>query len=250
MITVLTCRGIAEPLEANMLTNTTTLLDPTRFTTREVPWEASYGPYPEPGGSSFDKALADGRALLLDMIADDPNPVVLLGYSGGAALAGNVAAEIARGLHPDLVVRGVGLIADPLRPESAGLPGWGIAGRRSIGGAMPVWQIADPRDVICCCPANSPLRTLADQSAAFSLADPRAWVVDLLDRLRTRRWQAVLIEWWHPWTVWRQYSNAIDDVEGYLYRGDHTGYATRPMPGTDRTYCTVLADRVNDNAAW
>lgn len=244
MITVLACRGIAEPLDDNMLTNTTRLLDPRRFVIKEVPWEASYGPNPDPGGSSFDKAISEGRTLLLQMIADDPNPVVLLGYSGGAALAGKVADEVGRGLHPQLEVRGVGLISDPLRPESAGLPGWGIAGQRTIPG-MPVWQIADPLDAICCCPRNSPLRTFADQSAAFSLGDPGAWVADLIDRLRTGRWQAVFLNWWKPWTVWQEYARAIDDVKGYLFRGDHTSYWTRIAPGTTRTYCELLADRVS-----
>ncbi|MCZ4585313.1 alpha/beta fold hydrolase [Rhodococcus opacus] len=243
MITVLCCRGIGEDRGVNMLTNTTQLLDPARFVVKQVPWEASYGPVPDPGGSAFDKALSEGRTLLLRMIAEDPSPVVLLGYSGGAALAGNVAAEVGRGQHPSLDVRGAGLIADPLRPASPDLPGWGIAGQRLITG-MPVWQIADPLDVICCCPDNSPLRTFADQSAAFSLADPRAWVSDLVDRLRTRRWQAVILNWWRPWTVWQQYSEAIDDVNGYLFRGDHTSYRVRLAPGTDRTYCALLADRV------
>ena len=71
-------------------------------------------------------------------------------------------------------------------------------------------------------------------------------MTDLLDRLRTRRWQAVILNWWRPWTVWQQYAEAIDDVNGYLFRGDHTSYRVRLAPGTDRTYCALLADRVNE----
>ncbi len=51
MITALCCRGIGEDRGVNMLTNTTQLLDPARFVVKQVPWEASYGPVPDPGGS-------------------------------------------------------------------------------------------------------------------------------------------------------------------------------------------------------
>src|SRR5437773_1673029 len=97
MMTVLRCRGVGEPIagDSQMLGNVTRLLDPTRFVVKDVHWSAQYGPAPTPLGESFEKALEKGRVRLLNMIADDPNPVVLLGYSGGGLLAGNVAAEIA-----------------------------------------------------------------------------------------------------------------------------------------------------------
>ncbi|WP_213573301.1 alpha/beta fold hydrolase [Rhodococcus sp. USK13] len=250
MITVLRCRGVGEPMgEASMLANVTRHLDPERFRVVEVPWSAQYGPVPAPLGSSFDTSLRSGRTMLLDYIRRDPNPVVITGYSGGGALAGNVAAEIARGEHPELDVRGVGLISDPLMPwpySPAGPTTWGIAGERWIDArAFPLWHLADPADVITCCPAESPLRTLADQSAAFSLVDPREWGWDLIRRVREKRWQATIRDWRNVPEVWRAYSAAIDGVRGYL-TGEHDSYHLRHYPGSTRTYTEWLADRINE----
>ncbi|MFE5699952.1 hypothetical protein [Rhodococcus koreensis] len=251
MITVLRCRGIGEPMgDASMLANVTKHLDDKRFRVVEVPWAASYGPVPAPFGTSFDSSLSTGRTMLLDYIRRDPNPVVLLGYSGGAALAGDVAAEIGAWKHPDLDVRAAGLISDPLRPYSwganvTGLPGRGIAGSRPISGAARVWHMADPADVITCCPLDSPLRTLADQSAALSLADPRSWGWDLITRLRQGRWQATIRDWRNVPEVWRAYGAAIAGARGYL-GADHTSYHLRRYPGSTRTYTEWLADRINE----
>ncbi|MDF3308739.1 hypothetical protein P3H15_27350 [Rhodococcus sp. T2V] len=248
MITVLECRGIGETIPSPMLANVTKLLDPKRFRSIEVPWSAQYGPVPAPLGTAFDTSLREGRKILIDMIAADPYPVILKGYSGGAALVGNVAAEIARGEHPELDVRGVGLISDPLRPQDPWDPQerWGIAGSRPISRVwFPVWHCADPADAITNCPADSPLRTFADQSAAFSLADPRAWGADLIWRLRTGRWQATIRDWRNVHDVLRTYGQAINDAEGYL-TGDHTSYHLRRYPGSTRTYTEWLADRINE----
>jgi hypothetical protein len=227
-----------------MLANVTRLLDRKRFVIREVPWSASYGPVPAALGSSYDQSLNTGRTMLLKAIKDDPNPVALLGYSGGAALAGNVASEISWGRHTGLDVRGVGLISDPRRHPGLTDPTWGIAGARMILPRFPVWSLADPADVITSCPGNSPLRTLADQSAAFSLADPVAWGADLVGRLKTNQWQAVRLDWRNPRAVLAQYRQAIVDAEGYL-TGDHTGYSRR-IYRDGRTYTQWLADRINE----
>ena len=251
MISVLVCRGVGEALPSPMLSNVTKLIDTKRFVIKEVPWEANYSPVPNPIGSSFHRALRDGRTLLLKMIADDPNPVILLSYSGGAALAGNVAAEIARGEHPGLDIRGVALISDPLRPMSRGtITGWerayGIAGSREIGPAFPRWWIADQQDVITYCPDRSPLRTIAAQSVAFSLVDPIAWGWDLIDKLRHPwKWPGSAIDWSDPLGTIARFKAARIGAEGYLLRGSHTNYHTR-IYRDGRTYCEWLADRINE----
>ncbi|MHA4848537.1 hypothetical protein L1080_003200 [Rhodococcus sp. MSC1_016] len=250
MITVLRCRGIGEPMdETSMLANVTKHLDQKRFRVIEVPWSAQYGPVPAPLGSSFDSSLRSGRTMLLDYIRRDPNPVVITGYSGGGALAGNVAAEIARGEHPTLDVRGVGLISDPLRsddPWDLSTTGSGIAGSRPITQVwFPVWHCADPADVITSCPQYSSLRTLADQSAAFSLVDPFEWGWDLIRRVRAKQWQAAIRDWRNGAEVYRAYGAAINGVRGYL-TGDHDSYPVRLYPGSTRTYCEWLADRINE----
>ena len=245
MITVLRARGIGEPIsgDSQMLGNVTLLLDKARFVIKNVPWSAQYGPAPTPLGESFTVALEHGRTRLLNMIYDDPNPVVMLGYSGGAALVGNVAAEIGLGLWPELDVRGVGLIADPCRsPVNSVNPGavdFGVARARAVVAPFPVWQLADPADAIPCCPPNSPFRTFSDESAAFSLIDPAAWGRDLYGRIETHHMQDVN-------SHIADYARALWDLDGYLRRGDHTSYHRRAFPGTNRTYCGWLADRINE----
>lgn len=248
MITVLSCRGIGEPIRGNMLANVGRKLDPARFRVREVPWAASYGPVPLPFGPSFDEALRTGRELLLRMIADDPYPVLLKGYSGGGALAGHVAREIARGQHPHLEVVGCALLADPFMPDYASpvRDEFGIAGSRAIPRAFPTYWACDPADTIGRCPRNSPLRTVADQTAAASLSDPEAWIRDLEDRLRTGRWQAIEpLKFWQIPEILGRYRRALHDLDGYLRRGDHISYASRIKPGTNQTYTDWLADRIN-----
>lgn len=247
MITVLACRGIGEPLQGNMCSAVTRRLDPTRFRVIEVPWTASYGPVPLPLGPAFDDSLRTGRELLLRMIDEDPIPVLLLGYSGGAALAGNVAAEVARGDHPRLEVVGSALISDPFMPhwEAPVENTWGIAGSRDIMSAFATWWVSDPADAICCCPSNSPLRTIADQTRAFSLSNLLGWGVDLVGRLKRQEWQQVAIDWRNRDEVHAIYRQAAHDLDGYLRRGDHTSYALRIKPRTSTTYTDWLADQIN-----
>jgi pimeloyl-ACP methyl ester carboxylesterase len=213
MTVVIACRGISEQLKDNMLSRLVAGL-PADWTRIELPWAASYGPANpthNPMGVSFDRALADGYVMLQKAIEAHPlDDVVLVGYSGGAALIGNL---LAKWTFPN--VKAVVLVADPFAP---GGRIHGIAGNRVIPGYNVLW-VSNPEDVICSCPEGSPLRAIADLSAAFALGDPAAWTVDIIDRLRTDRWQEATRQWWNPFGILGRYVEAINDAAGYLGYG-------------------------------
>lgn len=207
--------GVSDEFAAN--------LDPIRFAPRFVRYDAQYG------GIGLDEPYADsratGRAALLDAIRATPNRVVIAGYSQGAGIVGDVAAEIGAGKHPDLEVLAAAMIADPGRPQLGGIPsrpaasGYGISGERPIVG-MPAYWAANEGDPICALPAGNPLRSIADITEYFSLrsiADAQRWALSLIDRAKTGQWQ----RWWSP-ANWRDWGGAIAYARGYLWDGRHT----------------------------
>ncbi|MBE7193774.1 MAG: hypothetical protein INR66_14985, partial [Gordonia polyisoprenivorans] len=123
---------------------------------------------------------------------------------------------------------------------------WGVAGRRPVWGTNARSWVC-PHDIICRAPGDSPVRTFADQSAAFSIADPAAWGKDILSRLRTNRWQAIVANPLDVAASWRRYSAAVAGVSDYLgFAGhvpSHQSYALR-IPGQPWTFA------VDELAAW
>ncbi|WP_052373503.1 cutinase family protein, partial [Nocardia otitidiscaviarum] len=189
-------------------------LDANRFRFLPVRYPADYG-----AAVSYADSRADGRQALIDAIRATPNLVVLGGYSQGAGIAGDLAAEIGRGQHPDLEVVGCALIADPARPPRSGMPhrppasGYGITGARDVLG-VPTWWAAAEGDPICSLPAGNPLRTLADVTEYYSLADAAdawRWMQSLLARAEQGRWQ----RWWSL-RHWRTWGGAVAYARGYL----------------------------------
>lgn len=255
------CRGNGEKLGQGMLTGQTlSLREHLRddYVVKEIPWDATYGPSTgEIFGDSYAVDLQLGLIMIRDELSalPDGDQAILCGYSAGATLAGNYAQLAVS--DPDTMlgdkIAGVGLVADPMRPPGGGTPehiapDFGIGGARDIGTVdFPVYWVADPADPITSVPENSPLRTIADQTYAMSFAPGEfpKWMGDLIDRLKTGRWQHVVIEWWNPLGVARQYSEAIAAAYRYLFGGDHTSYAFRNVPGLEVTYLKHLADKLN-----
>lgn len=207
--------GVTDEFAAN--------LDPTRFAAQFVEYPAQYG------GLGLDEPYADsraaGRAALLDAIAATPNRAVIVGYSQGAAVVGDVAAEIGAGQWPHLEVLAAGMIADPGRPRGAGIPtrapasGYGISGERSVVG-IPAYWAANEGDPITALPVGNPLRSIADITEYFSLrslADAYRWAQSLIARAEAGRWQ----RWWSI-ENWRSWSGAAAYARGYLFDGRHT----------------------------
>ena len=250
-IHLITCRGIGEQTGTNMILGgiggrrgVVGRLPAGKFPVHDLPWAANYGPV---GGvvnaQSYGRNVEQGMDLIAAKLAELPegDKAILLGFSAGATLAGNYAAYARGDVHHRGKIAGVGLIADPMMPRGVcdvDPESFGVGGERRIPEHdFPVQWIYNPRDMICCCPTDSPLRTIADQTFALSFAPGAAplWIADLVDRVKTRRWQAVKVEWWHPLRVIAQYRRALEDAHGYLFAGEHINYDDAgPYTGTQK----------------
>lgn len=212
-------------------------LDTSIFTVEHFPWFVEYGVVPNWDGDSYRKSIRDGSVAVREFIDDEPpdDKFVLVGYSGGAHIAGDVADN-----HPRVI--GCALVADPMRPKMHWPAGHGILGQREVHGCW-FWEVANPHDVITSCPAGSPLRTFGDVTSTFSVSDSVVWPHLLL--------QTVFQRWWEePFTDW---SGVINSITGYMLPypfGQHTGYDHMIMPGTQVTYLDWLANELNTWDKW
>jgi hypothetical protein len=191
-----------------------------RFFARPVVYPADFG-FPVP----YCDSRSDGRTAALAVIRSSSNLVLLGGYSQGAQIAGDLAAEIST--NPELaMLRGkivaCALIADPSRPEGAGTDdfpatGYGIEGSREV--LPPVFWATAPGDPISALPAGNALRTIADLTEFWS-SDPLAWarwgnaMISEIKHKRLQRW----------WSIknWRTWGSALAYMRGYVFDGRHT----------------------------
>lgn len=241
--TVIHMRGTKEPALQHDGVSWTFLnrLDRTRFAVQPVAGPYDYG-QPTPFVES-NRIIRDNAVMLL---RHRTGPFVLSGYSAGGYVAGDLANEITAGevdgVDPERLV-GVALLADPKRPEGAGAdgiwtpPGYGIAGQRAVLKARTWWGTA-PVDCIAALTADSPLRTAADLTRAFTV-NPLGWdewAQDMYDRLVVRR---DLQLWWKFGFRPSRWTEAANALAGYLRFGAHTDDYIR------RGVCVRLADVVN-----
>lgn len=210
---ILTCGGIGESLDRNLLTGLVRELPELEHI--EVDYPASYGPVnrnADPRGDSFDTSLAGlYQAVSAEMTRDRRTPTVLAGYSAGAAGVGNMLSWMPD--WPNLI--GAVLVADPMQPDG------GIAGSRPITGWVPVRCVSNPRDIICECPDDSPLRIIAQTTpklALGSVPEVDRWGRDVVAKLQRGAITAPIRNWRDPVGEWRRYQMAIDGALGYLGR--------------------------------
>lgn len=202
---------------------------------------------------SYALSVAAGEAALERAIAESEGPVVLLGYSQGAAVAGNVAARL-RTVDGGGRVVGVGLISDParhprqyrplpLQPEGYGCTGQRLIDERQVtayGTYLKVWQLAAQGDPICCLPEGNPLRSIADLTDRMALGDFGGWWRDVVEDFKRRRLQ----RWW-SWRNWRTWAGAIAFARGMILDGRHFVYAEEIPPGCDDTFVGLLAAEID-----
>lgn len=180
-----------------------------------VNYPNNYGPVgtADPArGRAYDDIRAEWVPRIAEMVLAASGDVILVGYSAGAHLMGDVALWLSRRYSATTArkLRGVYLFADPAAPVTA-FPGRvGIAGARAIPG-VPVRWISNPVDVICCCPIPSPWRTFYDVTGGYSLVDRRKWSAGLLAKATARAFQP----------GGGSITETIALGRGYLYDGQH-----------------------------
>ncbi|WP_378733619.1 cutinase family protein [Nocardia brasiliensis] len=219
MIDVLIMGGTWNPNGEGVTNAFASHLDPAKFRARWIDYPADYG-----SRVTYADSVRAGREALINAIRATPNLVVLAGYSQGAGIAGDVADEIGRGMHTDLEVLGVALIADPARPAGMDLVGldpggYGITGQRHITG-IPAWHVAAEGDPITALPEGSALRSIADLSAYWNMASLDGfirWGQSLIETASSRQLQ----RWWSIENH-RTWFGAARQARAYLFDGRHT----------------------------
>ena len=194
-----------------------------RATWRYVEYPNNYGPVgtKDPArGRAYDDIRAEWVPKIAEQIQATIGDVILIGYSAGAHLMGDVALYLTRRYNATTArkLRHVYLVADPAAPTTT-FPGRvGIAGARPLPG-LPVTWISNPVDVICCCPIPSPWRTFYDITGGYSLVDRAKWTAGLQAKAVAKAFQpgsGSLLE-------------TIALGRGYLKDGQHTNWYVPKM---------------------
>lgn len=238
---------------AGMLRYITRELD-YRFESRWVGYDSAYGMLPALVGVSYASSVHRGVTALLAAIRADDRPVVLIGYSQGAAVSTTLLQLLAQGHWPDVVERIVGTVhlANPLRQPgiclNGGVPGYGIAlryidGVSPIAGAyniVPVAEIAHPDDVIASADPDSMLRSLAVVTEFMSFTDLATWGTSLVAAAKAVDWRAQAQTWRDVAYQAGRFRRAGIEAGGYL-TGRHTSYNVERVAGTGPTYTKLAA---------
>ncbi|QPO17122.1 lysin B [Gordonia phage Lilbeanie] len=220
---IVTLRGIGEFYAENMCSALVRAF-PSDWLHVEVDHPAEYGfvnGSRNPFAKSYEETKADGllrtEEAVRGIIERDPGArIVIAGYSAGANIAGDFVAQHAAEF-PNIVY--CILVADPLAPGTPKV--YGIAGRRPVPGVPTAW-ISRADDVICCCPANSPLRVIARLTRRMQLADRTVWAHDVYEQLLNPKTRALIAKelgpWWLP-TEWGRYDQAKAQARRYIGGG-------------------------------
>lgn len=219
-------------------------------------WSAKQDPVTEELADSLDrtrfvprKVLYPGSGIanrlpLAERVRNSANPVVIAGYAQGAAIAGNVAADIGESWDPNPPIVACALISDPLRPSGRFLGrnpgGYGILGERGIR-RIPTYWASAPGDLTTALPADSPLRMIPeifdylDLSSEEDMFQFGRKLIDasIRDQLRA-----------YPFAqrMWRGRGAELNRVSRNLFTAPYVEDYVR------QGYATVLAETLNNKA--
>lgn len=220
MYTVITVPGIGEAASQDgapvgMLKLLTDKLPEDRFRAEHFNWRNQYGPTPSLDGAAYAVNVEAAIVALTARCTAAGDDVVVCGYSGGADVASQVAAQ----LKIPLIA-----VANPRRRGTdSSAPFYGIIEPREDNENL-VFDLANAADVIPCCPTNSPLRGFYELTKNFSLSDPDEWGRQLLLSAQRGAFRPApgqtLNDWWM----------ALRYVHGYLDGSQHVRWYERNMP--------------------
>ncbi|OZC80220.1 hypothetical protein CH274_13375 [Rhodococcus sp. 06-418-5] len=230
-------------------------LNPEKFRLFDVNYPATIGRIGASDGRGvpMDQCVEIGVQDLARQVLNSPNRAGIISYSLGGIVASRFLERVERGewLNRNgskLDIAFVVNIANPARAAGDSIvpaPGFGL---HSSHGKWPantvVYELANPRDIICCADRFSPARRIAagvSPYAALELneSDP----FKRLDGLRSTDWLARLRG--------GSYTAAAAGLLGYLVpygnppRTQHTAYAVEHVPGTNVTWTDWAAAELN-----
>lgn len=218
--TVITVPGIGEASSVTgetvgMLKYLTDELE-SRFTSIHFNWRNAYGPVPSWNGPAYEVNVEQAKVELRDLVSRQTDPVVLAGYSGGADVASQVAAELSLPLIA---------VANPRRAAGdSAAPYFGIIEERADN-ANDIYDLANPADVICCCPPDPfPLRDFYELTKNFALSEPLEWGRQLLLGVQQRAFAPASVFNLGAWQLALQYTL------GYLDGSQHVDWYPPMIP--------------------
>lgn len=195
---------------------------PTRFTSEQFNWNNIYGPVGGGGiaGASYTVNVDAATVTLTEYarhLIESGYHVILAGHSGGAHVA-TLAAE-----YLGTKLSGLVTVANPIRRLfDSEAPFSGIVGQHQPLDIVTL-DLANPADVIPCCPPTQPIKDFYELTRKFSISDQKAWGADLLQNVLTGLVQ-------HHVNSAADWIRAVRYVRGYLWNGEHTDWYVPHFP--------------------
>lgn len=259
-IDVFTFRGTGETLGAfsGMCGAVARLLDPATFRVRDIAYPATIGRVGAKQGQpgySLDRSVELAVQSAAQATIATPNRVGLISYSLGGIAVSRFLEDVEREIYTNangskLDIAFVVNIANPARARGdrhgvIPAPGYGL---HSSHGKWPdstvVYELANPHDLMCSAPADSPVRKIAGALSPYAALEARETdpFADLKN-IRNTDWLAKF----RP----GRYTEAALGLGGYLIpygtppRTQHTMYAFEKVPGTTLTWTEWAAAEIN-----